>query len=129
MLTPLEHEELLEALADDFDWSLLLPLIIRKRLNNDVGIVPAEVMEKDRDFDLVAELEVAGGMRGTSEPAGDVTVVAHLLAARSIVEFLVADVALLRILELIDITRSHLDPLLSRQELYQLGLDLLKGIE
>ena len=55
--------------------------------------------------------------------------VAHLLAARSIVEFLVADVALLHIFELIDIAGSHLHLLLSRQELYQLGLNLLKGIE
>ena len=59
VLAPLEQEELLEAMAEDFDWSLLLPLIIRKRLNDDVGIVPAEVMEEDRDFDLMAELEVA----------------------------------------------------------------------
>ena len=79
MLAPLEQEELLKALGDDFDWSLLLPLVIRKRLNDDVGIVHAEVMEEDRDFDLVAELEVAGCVRGASEPAGDVAVVAYLL--------------------------------------------------
>ena len=60
-------------------------------------------MEEDRDFALVAELEVAGCVRGASEPARDVAVVTHLLAARSIVEFLVADVALLRIFELINI--------------------------
>ena len=56
MLSPLEQEELLEALGDDFDWPLLLPLVVRKRLNDDVGIITPEVMEKDRDFYLVAEL-------------------------------------------------------------------------
>ena len=52
MLSPLEQEELLEALADDFDWSLWLPLIIRKRLNQDVGIIPADVMEEDMRFGI-----------------------------------------------------------------------------
>ena len=127
--TPLEQEELLEALADDFDRSLLLPLVIRKRLNNDVGILPAEVMEDHRDLDLVTKFEVAGCVRGASEPSGDMTVVAHLLAARSIGELLVADVTLLRIIEVVDIARSHLHPLLSHQELYQLRLNLLKSIE
>ena len=129
MLTPLEQEELLEALADNFDWSLLLPLVIRKRLNDDVGIVPAEVMKEHRDFYLVTEFEVAGCVRGASEPAGDVAVVANLLSAWGIGELLVADVALLRIFEVVDIARCHLHPLLTCQELYQLRLDLLKGIE
>ena len=129
MVSALEQEELLEALPGDFDWSLLLPLIIRKRLNDDVGIVPAEVMNEYWGFYLVTELEGAGGVRGTSEPAGDVTVVANPLAARSFVEIFVADVALLRIIEPINIDRSHLHPLLSRQELDQLRLNLLKGIE
>ena len=86
-------------------------------------------MKEDRDLDLVAELEVAGCVRGSSEPARDVAVVAHLGATLRISEFLVTDVALLRIFIMIDITRSHLHPLLSRQELYQLRLNLLKGIE
>ena len=86
-------------------------------------------MKEDRDFYLVAELEVAACVRSASEPAGDVTVVAHLLAARSIGELFVADVTLLRIFIMIDIAMCHLHPLLHCQELYQLRLDLLKGIE
>ncbi len=85
-------------------------------------------MKEYRDLYLVSELQVTGCVRGASEPARDVAVVAHLLAARSIVEFLVADVTLLRIFEVVDIARRHLHPLLLRQELYQLRLDLLKGI-
>ena len=77
----------------------------------------------------MAELEVAGGMCGASDPAGDVRVVAHLLAARRIVDFLVADVTLLRIFELINIARRHLHPLHLYQEHDQLRLDLLQRIE
>ncbi len=98
-------------------------------MNDDVGIIPAEVIAEHRDFNLVAELEIARCVRCASEPARDVRVIAHLLAAWSIGEFLVADVTLLRIFELIDIAGCHLHPILSRQELDQLRLNLLKGIE
>ena len=86
-------------------------------------------MKEHGYLDLVAEFEIARCVRCASEPAGDVTVIAYLLAARCIVKLLVANIALLRIFELINITRCHLHPLLSRQELYQLWLNLLKGIE
>ena len=69
MLTPLKEEELLETLADNFNWSLLLPLVVRKRLNDDVRVVSPEIMEEDRDFNLVAKFEVALSVRGASEPA------------------------------------------------------------
>ena len=103
VLAPLDLEILLHVLSDHFELTIL---DVGELVDDQMRIVSAKIMKKDRDLVVDLPLEIALLVSGADEPAHHVIVIADFDASRIMIAFerFAADVALSRIVILLLLT-------------------------